>query len=239
MAKAFVKTNACVTGIYSRNSITAQKLADACNCPVFRDVNDLAKAADVVFLAVPDYAIASIAEQLNTNAIVVHCSGLTSLLVLQKFEHNGVFWPIQSFSYDIDYDFSKIPICLEANSDENYRILEQLADKVSHKIFAVNSNQRQYLHLSAVFANNFANHMFYVAQQIAQQHQFDFNILKPLILETANKIQQITPQQAQTGPAIRGDVNTINEHLKLLQQMPELRQLYELISVSISKTKNN
>ncbi len=214
-------------------------MANLCNAKVYTNLNELAQDTDVVFIAVPDTAILEITNNLKTKAIVVHCSGLTPVSALQNFENCGVFWPIQSFSLNIQYNFNNIPICLEANSEENYRILEQLADKISHKVYAVDSAQRQYLHLSAVFANNFTNHMYFIAEEIAQKHHFDFSILKPLILETANKILHITPAQAQTGPAIRGDVGTITEHLKLLQQTPELRQLYELISVSISKTKNN
>jgi predicted short-subunit dehydrogenase-like oxidoreductase (DUF2520 family) len=214
-------------------------LAAICNSKVYTNLNQLAQDADVVFIAVPDGAIFEIANALKTKAIVVHCSGLTPITVLHNFANNGVFWPVQSFSLNIQYNFANIPICLEANTEENYRILEQLADKISKKVYIIESAQRKYLHLAAVFANNFTNHMYFIAEKIAKEHQFDFSILKPLILETANKIQHLTPVQAQTGPAIRGDVNTVTEHLKLLQQTPELRQLYELISVSISKTNSN
>jgi len=169
----------------------------------------------------------------------MHCSGLTHINALGSLNNYGVFWPIQSFSNNLNFNFKEIPVCIEANTEENLRIIEHLALKISGNVLAISSDKRKYLHLAAVFANNFANHMFAIAEDIALKNNVDFNLLKPLIFETANKINCLNPAQSQTGPAIRRDINTINEHLTLLKTTPVYRQLYELISFSIGNIKND
>ncbi|MFN4084057.1 MAG: Rossmann-like and DUF2520 domain-containing protein [Bacteroidia bacterium] len=239
LADAFSKTNISISGIYSRNIDTGSALADMVKTKFYPKIDKTIPIADVYLLAVPDNQILTAAEILHNEAFAVHCSGLTDIKALNRFKHFGVFWPIQSFSKNFSYNFEKIPICIEANTDENFSILEQLADKISKNVQHIDSQKRKYIHLAAVFANNFSNHMFYLAQKISKNNNFDFNILKPLIQETVNKLNKLSPLEAQTGPALRGDTNTIIEHLTLLQNKPEIRQLYEIISYSIQNSKND
>jgi predicted short-subunit dehydrogenase-like oxidoreductase (DUF2520 family) len=199
------------------------------------NLNDL-KQADIYLLAVSDDAISKLSEKLPfDNRLVAHCSGSASIHDLDKKHQRAVFYPLQSFSKDADLTFSEIPICIEVLEKPNLKILQELASSLDCKTYKINTEQRQTLHLSAVFVNNFVNQLYRVAHEISDAKSINFDILKPLIIETARKVQYMSPYMAQTGPAKRNDKKTIKRHLKLLEK-EQHKAIYELLTASIKKT---
>lgn len=189
--------------------------------------------ADIYIIAVNDNAVASVSGSLPfTGRLVVHTSGATPMQSLDSKNRRGVFYPLQTFSKSRSIDFSQVPLCLEAENAGDYALLEQLAGALSHTIHSVSSEQRKSLHVAAVFACNFANHMYTLGSMICNDKNLPFNILKPLIQETAAKIQELAPVQAQTGPAVRHDDKTISSHLDYLTD-DNLKAVYILLTQSI------
>lgn len=186
--------------------------------------------ADVTIIAVADDAIASVSKHIQTK-IVVHTSGTFAMQDLQNSSEKGVFYPLQTFSKTKEVNFKNVPICIEATSPEVEKILIQLAKKISNNVTIITSEQRKYIHLAAVFANNFSNHLFAIASKICEDNNINFDILKPLIAETVEKIQTLPPQKAQTGPASRNDEKTIKKHLHLLHK--EDAKIYKILTKSI------
>jgi len=223
--------------VYSRDAHNAALLAYHVKAEPVNDLNDINADTGLFIIAVNDDAIESIAQALAVhNVPMVHTSGATPLSVLQKYSQNcGVFYPLQTFSKTREVDFRTVPLCLEASNDAVYPLITSLARDISNNVYDISSEQRKVLHLAAVFANNFPNYLYYAAQQIVEQHQMNFDMLRPLILETAQKVQQIPPQQAQTGPAVRDDQKTMAAHLALLPQNGDMHTLYELLSQLIIK----
>ncbi len=192
------------------------------------------KRADLYLLAIKDDALLDFPHTLpKFEGLVAHCSGSENIERLSCFKNYGVFYPLQSFSKERPLDFDRIPICLEANSEKNLDILKKVASKLSEQIFEVNSSQRKALHLSAVFVNNFSNHLFALASDYCEKNELPFDILKPLIRETVDKIESIPPYSAQTGPALRNDQTTIETHLQMLDD--DQKKIYTILTESIQK----
>jgi len=188
--------------------------------------------ADLYVIAIKDEAIEEIAEKLNSkNGMVVHTSGSQPLQILSKFNNSGVFYPLQTFSKIKPVNFKEIPLCLEANSEENLEYLKKIASMISDKVFEVNSEQRKALHVSAVFVNNFSNHLFTLAADFCKKEELPFDILRPLIKETVDKLETLDPYSAQTGPALRNDQKTISAHLEMLDE--DRKKIYNLLTESI------
>ncbi len=156
--------------------------------------------------------------------------------VLPKNIRRGVFYPLQTFSKKRKVLFDSIPLCIEAEREKDVLLLQKLAESISTTIHQVSSQKRAYLHLAAVFVNNFVNHLYKIGADICQNQNFEFDILKPLILETAHKIEELGPEKAQTGPSKRDDSNTIDTHLELLKGNTIHEEIYSLLSQSISET---
>ncbi|WP_264558873.1 Rossmann-like and DUF2520 domain-containing protein [Flavobacterium sp. N2270] len=195
------------------------------------------KEADVYIISVSDNAIAEVAENLPfQNRLVVHTSGTSELSVLDAKNRKGVFYPLQTFSKSKEIDFTSIPICLEAENGEDFKTLQSLSQNISEKVFAISSEQRKSLHVAAVFVCNFVNHMYTIGNQICEEHNVPFEVLQPLIMETAQKISTLKPEDAQTGPALRNDTKTINKHLEFLQNL-DYQELYKLLTQSIQNVK--
>jgi predicted short-subunit dehydrogenase-like oxidoreductase (DUF2520 family) len=146
-----------------------------------------------------------------------------------------VFYPVQTFSLKHPVSFKNIPVCIEANNALAQKKITALAKTITKKIHYINSDQRKKIHLAAVFANNFSNHLFAIAEHILKRENISFDLLRPLILETAMKVQNGSPLQMQTGPAKRGDAGVIEEHLKMLSNKKALREIYKLISENIEE----
>ena len=189
--------------------------------------------ADITILAVSDDAIAEVSSKIE-NSLVVHTSGSFSMNDLKNRNNKGVFYMLQTFSKDKEIDFSKVPFCLEAENNEDYLLLEKLAKTIGVKIFTINSEQRKALHVAAVFVNNFTNHLYKIGNDICEENKVPFEILYPLIDETAQKIKKLSPQKAQTGPAIRNDKKTVKKHLELLNIGQQ--KIYKIITKSIKNT---
>jgi predicted short-subunit dehydrogenase-like oxidoreductase (DUF2520 family) len=188
---------------------------------------------DIIIISVTDDSIATISINIPfKNSLVVHTSGSVAMEALNDTNRKGVFYPLQTFSKSKEVDFKSIPICLEAENNKDYTILETLAKTISNSVYNVNSEQRKALHIAAVFVCNFTNHLYQIGNEICQQNKLSFDILKPLIQETANKIVSLSPEEAQTGPAKRKDSQTINAHLNFLSDENQ-KEIYKLLTKSI------
>lgn len=225
--------NTTVVQWYSRDMSSLSSFKN--DVEVTNNINSL-KTADVYIIAVSDSAISTLSTQLPfSNRLVVHTSGSVSLHDLDKKHHRGVFYPLQTFTKDANLDFTKVPICIEVENKEHLQTLKNLAESLGCKHYRVNSDQRAALHLAAVFVNNFTNQLYRVAHEITESKSVDFNILKPLIQETASKIETLSPYMAQTGPAVRNDNKTIKKHLKSLDKGIH-KEIYEVLTKSIKQT---
>lgn len=231
LIKAFTKSELVeIVQVYSRKKETLSSLIEFDK--ITSDFEEL-QESDLYIIAVSDKAIADVSKQLPfQNRIVVHTSGAASLDVLDAKNRKGVFYPLQTFSKNKEIDFSIIPLCLEAENTFDFRVLETVAKSVSNAVFAINSDQRKALHVAAVFVNNFTNHLYHIGQEICEEHQVPFEILRPLIQETAEKINTLNPVDAQTGPAKRNDSVTIDAHLAYLTSENQ-KNIYKLITQSI------
>ena len=230
--KAFSAAEEChIKQVYNHSKGTLSFFRN--KTEVTTEISDLAPA-DVYLLALKDDVIPEIAAKLPAkNALLVHTSGSVAMDALTDCPRRGVFYPLQTFSKDNDLDYSEIPFCLEANNPQDLALLKQLAATISEKSYEISSAERKELHLSAVFVCNFVNHLYTVGEQICQKSGIPFEILKPLIKETACKVQQDAPAKVQTGPAIRNDRSTIDAHLKLLDSSEENRDVYKLLTSAI------
>ena len=235
LAQALKSRGEEILQIYSQDLNHAKFLADGIPCEPVNDWKLLKTNADLYIIAVKDDAIESIADQLKTvNGLVVHTSGTTDIQVLSsKVKHPGVLYPLQTFSKSKAISFEDIPLCIEAANEADLSILQSLASKLSQKVYHLGGDQRKVLHLSAVFACNFTNHLYALAHQLLQVNHLDFEIIRPLIKETADKVMMNLPENVQTGPAVRVDETTLNKHLSKLNHMPELQHIYQTLSDSI------
>lgn len=231
LIKAFAKSELVeIVQVYSRKKETLSSLIEFDK--ITSDFEELLES-DLYIIAVSDKAIADVSKQLPfQNRIVVHTSGAASLDVLDAKNRKGVFYPLQTFSKNKEIDFSIIPLCLEAENTFDFRVLETVAKSISNAVFAINSDQRKALHVAAVFVNNFTNHLYQIGQEICTEHKVPFEILKPLIQETAEKINTLNPVDAQTGPAKRNDSVTIESHLAYLNNENQ-KNIYKLLTQSI------
>ncbi|RNC86464.1 MAG: DUF2520 domain-containing protein [Winogradskyella sp.] len=194
------------------------------------------KEADIYIFAISDDAISNMSKQLPfSDRFVVHTSGSVSMHDMDKKNTRGVFYPLQTFSKTSDISFEDVPFCIETEDKLRLQLLKDLASAIGSKSYKISTEQRQTLHLSAVFVNNFTNQLYRIAHEISDAKSINFEILKPLILETAKKVQDISPYMAQTGPAKRNDKKTIKRHLKQIESEAH-KTIYELLTASIQKT---
>ena len=240
LAAAFKNAGHLIVQVYSRTLQNAALLAYHVKAEAIDDLGRINPETDLFVIAVKDDAIGVIAEQLaKYDKLIVHTSGATDLYVLTAFtDHAGVFYPLQTFSKTKEVEFLKVPLCIEGADDNITQQLLELGRTISNNVSVVNSAQRKTLHLAAVFACNFPNYLYGIAQQLLAKDGLDFNLLRPLITETAAKVQSQQPQSVQTGPAIREDENTMNFHLQLLNGEPQWQEIYRLLSQGIIKMEN-
>ncbi len=218
-----------VKQVYNHSAASLERFK--AKVPVTTSISELAEA-DIYLLALRDDVIPEVAQALqNKNALVAHTSGSVALDAV-NCERRGVFYPLQTFSKDKSMDYKNIPFCLEARHESDLRLLKMVANEVSGKAYEIDSEQRKKLHLSAVFVCNFVNHLYAIGEKVCQENDIPFEILQPLIKETAEKIQNASPAGVQTGPAIRGDKSTIDAHLQLLNSS-ENKELYQLFTTEI------
>lgn len=216
--------------VFSRQKQVLSHLMNADK--ITSNLSDLVMA-DLYILAISDDAIASASSELPfENRLVVHTAGSVSMDLLDKKNRRGVFYPLQTFSKNRVIDFKEITICLETEYQSDFKMLEITAHNLSDKVQKVSEVQRKSLHVSAVFVNNFVNHLYQIGHEICLENNLSFDILKPLILETANKMMTLSPKEAQTGPAIRNDIQTIKQHLNFLTDNNQ-NTIYKTLTQSI------
>jgi len=235
LSKALSVAEYDITQVYSRTQESANILADKLSCEAICNLDHLDLNADYYFFALSDKALLPILKQMpKCDAVFLHTAGSLPMRIFQEFSFSyGVFYPIQTFSKARDVDFSTIPICVEACNEYLLTILKDMGARISNNVESVNSEQRKKLHLAAVFTCNFTNHMYAIGEELLNESNLSFELLKPLILETANKAQTMSPIEAQTGPAVRFDEGVINSHEESLKNTPILQKLYRFVSESI------
>ncbi|MDQ0640592.1 putative short-subunit dehydrogenase-like oxidoreductase (DUF2520 family) [Pedobacter sp. W3I1] len=238
LAKALKVKGEDVVQVYSPNLNHANLLAHLIAAEAINDLNEVKQDADLYIISVKDDAIETVAQSLKqVTGLVVHTSGTTDISVLSaQVKKAGVFYPLQTFSKSKEVSFENIPLCIEANGESELTILNKLAAKISRQVYQLDGGKRKVLHLAAVFACNFPNHLYALANKILNQNGLDFEIIRPLIAETADKVMSNLPENVQTGPAVRADESTLNKHLSMLTDMPELQNIYLTLSDSIKLT---
>ncbi len=238
LAPALENAGYPVVEVYSQSKKNASKLIDRLyQAEVNADLDFSSSKAELFIIAVSDDAIAEVSQNLvlPDRAVVVHTSGAQSLGVLgyTAADATGVFYPLQTFSKSKKVSFSDIPICIEAEDHKTEKLLKAIAKDISKKVYTLSSTDRKALHVAAVFASNFTNHCLMLAEQILKSKNIEFDILKPLVIETVNKALEIGPVNSQTGPAKRHDFQTLDGHMSFLEENEELAELYRLISQNI------
>jgi len=225
--------------ICGRNSNVLHQFAVECECATVDSIKKIDTNADFTLLAVSDNAYKEVIEQMpNVKGIVIHTAGSVPLAVFgAKFNRCGVMYPLQTFSATRKSDFKNIPFCVEASDTDTLNKIHKLSKKLSKDVRFMNSEQRKVIHLAAVFACNFTNHMYTVAAKILESQHIPFAVFQALITETAKKACEMNPVLAQTGPAMRNDQSTIKSHLEILESNADLQKLYSFVSESIANFK--
>ncbi|MFO7574340.1 MAG: F420-dependent NADP oxidoreductase [Bacteroidales bacterium] len=242
LALAFYMSGHTIGSIISRNRKTAEELANKTGSKVQSDMV-IQDSSDVVILAVPDDAISSIIGQLKLppSIVVVHTSGSTGTEVFPaSMPHHGVIYPLQTFTSNRQVNIAEIPFFTEASDVKTHEFIDGLVHTLGVQTYHIDSARRKMLHLSAVFVCNFVNHMLFAGISIAEKSQIERSVFGPLVRETIQKSLDMGPAEAQTGPAARNDISTIEKHIGLLSYSEELMNLYRVVSDSITKhTTNN
>ena len=224
--------------IMGRNAESAARLASELACGFTADFPAIPNDVDVVIIAVRDSAIEEVTAGIRCpSAVVAHTSGWIPMSALAHCSpHTGVFYPLQTLHRESAVDMSEVPLCIEGNNDHCLSLLLALAQSISTNTQVLSTEQRQAAHIAAVFASNFSNHMYTLAEDILSANGLALDLLKPLITRTASNVLAGNPGALQTGPARRNDIRVIHEHEKILNALsPALREVYASISASIVK----
>ena len=232
LAKAFTQNNIEVSQIFGRNEVELNKISEELNIPYStKDLDD----ADLYLISVSDSAVEQVSDLIKTEkALVAHTSGSLPLEILKGNYRKASFYPLQTFSKTKNLDYSKIPFFIETENQIDEKSLFELASLISDNVETSDYEKRKYIHLTAVFACNFVNHLFARAKEISDSQDLDFNYFIPLIDETVEKIHHLEPKSAQTGPAVRGDERVLKLHEDLITDEEHLK-IYQLMNESIKK----
>lgn len=240
LSKALKAAGHEIVQIYSKTEESAGSLAAIIGCEYTTDIYNVCQDADIYIFAVKDSVVERLANcvaECVSGKLFVHTAGSMPMDIL-PVEHRGVFYPMQTFSRSREVDFSVIPLFLEAEHEADMVVLKEMAGTITHHVYELSSDDRKYLHLSAVFCCNFANHCYRLGEKVLEEHNIPFSVMLPLIDETARKVHEMSPAEAQTGPAIRWDENVIMNQLALMNDNPDMQEIYELLSKSIHKCKS-
>ena len=222
--------------VFSPNVDHAHNFAENFECARIDKLEKINPNADLYLIAIPDGQIEDVAQALpQVKGIVAHTSGHVSINVLTLAKRFGVFYPLQTFTQNRETDMTVVPFCIEASDEQVLKSLMEVAASISRSVHHINSRQRKFLHLAAVTVNNFSNHLYHLSEEFLEDRNLDFNLLKPLILESAKKVQEMSPTEVQTGPARRGDGETIERNLEMLEGNEDFQDLYQLLSEQIMK----
>lgn len=239
LARVLHRKHLGLQAIFSRDAKKVERAGKRMRIFYTNDLSDFPLDLDLYILAVPDGAIEAVAEQLSKRIKgggVVHVSGAQpSTILAPYFKKFGVFYPLQTLTKNRKVKFQNIPICIEAQNTELNQQLLDLGRAISDKVHFIDDEKRAWLHVAAVMVNNFTNHLYTLSEKLTQDHDLSFDLLRPLILETAKKVQKLDPKKAQTGPAARGDQETIDKHLRQLANYPDMLEVYKVLSDSLLK----
>ncbi len=229
-----------VDAVMSRHIEHAHKLTALTGGVAIDDCQQLPADSDLYIMAISDDAIAQVAASMPpVNGVVVHTSGSISMAALNRFGRHGVIYPFQTFSKQKKVVLDEVPVLVESNNAEDIHLLHRLVASVSNKVLIASSEQRLQLHIAAVFASNFTNHLYGIASEILKNANLPFDLLHPLLAETMQKACSMNPYLAQTGPAVRGDLQVVNKHIGLMADQPEWQQIYRLLSHAISSRQQS
>ena len=232
LAKAFSEAQIPISQIFGRNTTELQKISEQFSIPFSTET---LTDADLYIISVSDSSITEVSSLIkNENALVAHTSGSVSREALSGNYRKSVFYPLQTFSKSKNLDYSKIPFFIDAENENDEEILKNLASKISKNVMLANDEKRKYIHLTAVFACNFVNHLYARAKEISDSQGIPFDYFLPLIDETTQKIHELEPKLAQTGPAIRNDEKVLKLHESLLTDEEKLK-IYKTLNESIKK----
>lgn len=239
LAKALHQKGFRIAQVYSRTEESAQALASAVHSEWTTELSRIVPDATLYIVALKDSALIELLPQIvegKQNKLWVHTAGSLPIDIwTERTTRYGVFYPLQTFSKLREVDFHEIPFFIEANRQEDAEWLKTIASALSRRVYAANSEQRKSLHLAAVFACNFTNHLYVLASDLLKKYGLPFDAILPLIDETARKVHDLSPSDAQTGPAIRYDENVIGQHLDMLSGDPDMQELYRMLTESIHR----
>ncbi len=238
LARAIAKTDLNLVQIYSRNQEKGSALAQAVNCDYTNDTEALAPA-DLYIISVTDRAIDSLVKKIKIkDSVIAHTAGSVPIEALApSSENHGVIYPLQTFSYGSEVDFTNLPILIEGSNQRALACIRKVSEKLSSSVTEASSKSRKMVHLAAVFSCNFVNHMYVVGERILQNEKLPFDLIKPLIIETTRKaLEASSPTLTQTGPAVRNDYQTKAVHCEMLAQQAELKTIYINLSNCIWET---
>jgi predicted short-subunit dehydrogenase-like oxidoreductase (DUF2520 family) len=237
LAIAFKSKGYDIVQIYSPNNLHAKALAERVQAAPCSSVEQINPYSDFYVIAINDDALKSFSENFTRgDGIVIHTSGFHGIDVLKNTSLNyGVFYPLQTLNKNGTIPAQPFPICIEASNNETLQKIKSLAQSIDGDVHIISSQRRKVLHVAAVFANNFGNYMFSMAEKILQKEKISFGLLRPLIRSTAENVMHRSPAEVQTGPAKRGDEEILRAHIEILKDDPELKSIYELISSGIRK----
>lgn len=229
-----------IVQVYSRTSESATSLASLVNAEAITSIKDVVVDADLYIFSVKDAVLETLLSEMPlTKGIWIHTAGSISISIFKKFTARyGVLYPLQTFSKQRTIELINVPLFIEASDRDTFKELNELSLKLSSNVCELESSKRAYLHLTAIFACNFANNLYSISKEILDKEGIAFNALIPLIQETTAKIGDMSPQEAQTGPAVRFDENVINKHLALIDN-PMDKEIYSLMSKSIYERNKN
>lgn len=228
-----------IVQVYSRTITHGKELSQLVNAELTDDLNNISSEADVYFLAIKDDALQEVAQQLQFKCkMAIHCAGAVALDVIENISDNrAVIWALYSVRKNDLPKISNVPLIVEANNETAWETALSLAGDISEKVLQADYRQREWLHLNAVLVNNFTNHLFSVAAEICKENDLPFDFLYPIIFQTVRQIENASPLESQTGPAIRHDEQTIQKHKQLLQAHPQWAKLYEAMTQSIQNNE--
>jgi predicted short-subunit dehydrogenase-like oxidoreductase (DUF2520 family) len=228
-----------IAQVYSRTLLSAETLGNRLHTDYTDKIENIIPDATIYLFSLKDSALPEVLTKLpSLRGLFIHTAGsIPSDVFAGHSERYGVLYPLQTFSKNRKISFDDIPLFVEANHPEDEALLEDIARTLSNRVVRLSSEKRVQLHLAAVFAGNFTNHLYYLASQILEEQSLDRQLLLPLIREIASKIEYLHPREAQTGPAVRYDENVMNKHLEMLKDKPHWQELYRLLSRNIYRQK--
>lgn len=223
--------------IVSRDEKGGRALAEKCDAG-WSDSLDFLNSTEIIIVAVPDHSLKEVLGRIkcSKSTIVVHTAGSYGMEIFpENLKNRGVFYPLQTFSKERIADFKGIPVFIESSDEHTESLLKCLAESMGGSVHFSDTEHRKLLHVAAIFVSNFTNHMFTAGKEVASKAGFSFEVLKPLIHETVKKALELGPENSQTGPAVRYDINTIKKHLDLLSFSPELKDIYDKMTKTITQ----